>query len=395
MRNGLRVTGLVGVLAAYPALALAQSSLMIGGFFKVGLENIRIGNPNPVRTGNTSENRVTDNLSRIVFNITEDVGNGLQVVAQVDTRFSPDNGTGPAAIGATWLGLRSRAWGTLTIGRHDLHYGLQPDDIFRKAGSEKARSVSLFDFVQSGATTQAIANATRTPNVVRWDTPNWNGFRLTTAYSTNAAGVENDINGVAGAPKGNAWNLNPSFTGNNFQIGYSYWKSKADAVAIPAACSIAPPLPGTITCTSTSVTQNEQRGDTVYAYYKWSGLKVGVGWNKSTLKSVGGVDAADRNAWTLPLSYNFGPHNLYAHYTRADDDKIQGSNTGANMFALSYVYDISKRTSFGLTYARIKNDSSASYQLYTDNGGSQSSANATPLLGEDPQLFSTTLKHAF
>jgi predicted porin len=370
MHRGLGVTALAGVLTAIPALAVAQSSLRIGGFFKVGLENIRIENPNPARTGNTSENRVTDNLSRIVFGITEDVGNGLQAVAQVDTRFSPDNGTGPAATGATWVGLRSRVWGTLAIGRYDLHYGLQPDDIARKAGSDKARSVSLFDFVQNGATTQAIANGTRTPNVVRWDTPNWNGFQLTTAYSTNAAA---DSEADVGSPvrKGAAWNVNPSYGGSNWQLGYSYWNSKPDA-------SLA-----------------DQRGDTVYAYYKWSGLKVGVGWNKSKLKAANGLDAADRNAWTLPLSYSFGPHNLYAHYTRADDDKIQGSNTGADMFALSYVYDISKRTSFGLTYARIKNDSGASYQFYTDNGGSQSSANAAPLLGEDPQLFSTILKHAF
>ncbi|MGE5825678.1 MAG: hypothetical protein ACM36A_13905, partial [Bacteroidota bacterium] len=71
------------------------------------------------------------------------------------------------------------------------------------------------------------------------------------------------------------------------------------------------------------------------------------------------------------------------------------ANTGANMFALSYVYDVSKRTSVGLTYARIRNDSAASYQFYQDNGGTQSSLNAAPLLGEDPQLFSTVLKHAF
>jgi predicted porin len=370
MGRGLRVTALAGVLAAFPALAPAQSSLTIGGFFKVGLENIKIGNANPARTGNASENRVTDNLSRIVFNITEDVGNGLQAVAQVDNRFSPDNGAGPAATGATWVGLRSRVWGRLTFGRHDLHYGLQPDDIASKAGSDKARSVSLFDFVQNGAATQAIANASRTPNVIRWDTPNWNGFRLTTAYSTNAAAAsEADIGSAV--RKGAAWNLNPSFAGSNWQVGYSYWNSKPDA-------SLA-----------------DQRGDTVYAYYKWSGVKVGLGWNKSKLKSAGGIDTANRNAWTLPLSYSFGPHNLYAHYTRADDDKIQGSNTGANMFALAYVYDISKRTSFGLTYARIRNEAAASYQFFTDNGGSQSSGNAAPLPGEDPQLFSTTLKHAF
>jgi len=370
MSKGLKATALAGVLAVIPGLALAQSSLTISGFFKMGIEDIKLDDASPTRSGNTREDRVTDNNSRLIFNVTEDVGNGLQVIAQLDSRFSPDNGAGLTAAGNTWVGLRSKAWGSLTIGRQDLHYGLQPDDIYRKAGSDKARSVSVFDFVQNGATTQAIANATRTANVIRWDTPIWSGFQLTTAYSTNAAAAsEADI----GSPvrKGSAWNLNPSYTRSNWQVGYSYWNSKPDA-------SLA-----------------DQRGDTVYAYYKWSGLKVGVGWNQSKLKSATGTDAAKRDAWTIPLSYTYGAHNLYAHYTWADDDKVQGANTGANMFALSYVYDLSKRTSFGLTYAYIKNDSGASYQLYQDNGGTQSSTNATPFLGEDPRLLSTTLKHAF
>ena len=368
MTRQINVAVLAGVLAVLPGLALAESSVTISGFFKVGIEDIRIDSPNTARTGNTSETRVTDNNSRIVFGITEDVGNGLQAIAQLDNRFSPDNGSF-AATGSTWVGLRSPAWGSLIIGRSDLHYGLQPDDIATKAGSDKARSVSLFDFVQNGATTQAIANATRTPNVIRWDTPNWSGFRMTTAYSANAAGSEADL--ASTVRKGSAWNLNPSYGRSDWQVGYSYWNSKPDAS--PA----------------------DQRGDTVYGYYKWSGLKIGVGWNNSKLKSAAGIDAAKRDAWTVPLSYSFGSHNLYAHYTWAGDDKIQGANTGANMFALSYVYDVSKRTSLGLTYARIRNDSAASYQLYTDNGGTQSSLGATPLLGEDPQLFSTVLKHAF
>jgi len=370
MRNILKATALAGALAAAPGLTLAASSLTIGGFIKMGIEDIRIDNANPARVGNTREDRIADNNSRIIFTITEDVGNGLQAIAQLDSRFSPDSGAGPTAAGNTWVGLRSPAWGSLTFGRYDLHYGLQPDDIYRKAGADKARSVSLFDFVQNGAVTQAIANATRTSNVIRWDTPDWSGFQLTTAYSANAgAASEADLGTTV--RKGSAWNLNPTYTGSNWQVGYSYWNSKPDA-------SLA-----------------DQRGDTVYAYYRWSGLKVGLGWNNSKLKSATGTDAAKRDAWTIPLSYTFGAHNLYAHYTWANDDKVQGANTGANMFALAYVYDLSKRTSLGLTYARIRNDSGASYQLYQDNGGTQSSTNATPLPGEDPQLLSTTIKHAF
>ena len=130
--------------------------------------------------------------------------------------------------GNTWVGLRSKTLGTLTLGRHDLHYGSQPDDIASKAGALMASSVSLMDSTIAGA----IAGNTRTPNVVRYDTPNWNGFTATVAYSTNPGGVEADIaNTPAGGTslrKGRAWNFAPKYTAKNWGVGYSYWSAKAD-----------------------------------------------------------------------------------------------------------------------------------------------------------------------
>jgi GBP family porin len=383
----------VAVAAAMaPGVALAQSSVTISGIFKVGIDNLRIGG----RAGsNSSEWRLTDNSSRIIFNVTEDLGRGMQAIAQLDVRFSTDvnNVCGPATViagsgttncanigtttinsgGNTWVGLRSKAWGTLTMGQHDLHYGKQPDDIATKAGALMATAVSLMDYAGGGGV--AIAGGTRTRNVVRYDTPAWGIFSMTAAYSFNPTAVEADLTAANTSRKGRAWNLNPVLTGSVWQVGWSHWDQKADVAAAGSG----------------------QRGDVLYGYYRFGGFKIGAAWNKSRIKNdATGATSSNRSSWTIPLSYNWGSHNIYAHYTRARDDKSIAGDQGSRMYALAYVYDLSKRTSAGITYAKIRNNAGAAYNFFTNgNTGGFGSVNGAPAAGEDPRLLAFTIRHAF
>lgn len=370
----------VAVAAAMaPGLALAQSSVTISGVFKTGLDQIRIGS----RVGsNTSEWRVTDNSSRMIFNITEDLGGGMQAIAQMDLRFSTDINTTTAAAstintgGNTWVGLRGKSWGTFTMGQHDLHYGKQPDDIATKAGALMASSVSLMDNTSAAGATTAIAGTTRTRNVLRYDTPQWGIFSGTVAYSTNPGGAEADLTAANTTRKGNAININPVLTGARWQAGYSYWRQKADVAGAATG----------------------QRGDVLYGFYRWGGFKLGLAWNKSRVKSdlAGGVDVARRTAWTIPASYNWGKHTVYGHYTKAGNDKTTAVDDAAKMWAFAYVYDLSKRTSAGVTYAKIRNNAAAAYNFFTNTAtGAFGSVNSAPAAGEDPRLIAFTLRHAF
>src|SRR5690349_5967328 len=163
--------------SAAPGLALAQTSnVTISGFFKVGVESLNYsGTPSTVTRLNKNEVRVDDGSSRILFNVTEDLGSGLSAVAQLDQRFTPEQAgtiqtTNPIGGGNTWVGLRSTTLGTLTMGRSDLHYGKSPDDTTNKAGAFQASANAVFDFMTSGTgVNTAIANVTRTQNVVKWD----------------------------------------------------------------------------------------------------------------------------------------------------------------------------------------------------------------------------------
>jgi predicted porin len=364
----------VAVAFAAPTAVLAQagSGVTIGGIIKVGVDRYSISNT--ARVGKHSETRVTDNSSRMIFGINESIGGGLSGIAQLDVRFQPDDSGGAVGdfttSGNTWVGLRSMSLGTITLGRHDLHYGKQPDEVATYAGALQAAAVSLMDFIG----TTAIAGATRTNNVVRYDTPTWGGFAATLAYSTNPTANESDLGSTT--RRGNAWNVNPSFTSGPFQIGFSHWRQEADDE------------------TATS----DQRSNVLYGYWTFGGFKVGAAINDSKVEGNAGTQL-DRRAWTIPVRWQGGPHHVAAHYSRAKDASgnavVAGADqTGAKMWAAAYSYLFSKRTSLGLTYARLDNEANANYNFFTNTGALGSDA-STLAAGEDGRLIAITVRHAF
>jgi predicted porin len=107
-----------------------------------------------------------------------------------------------------------------------------------------------------------------------------------------------------------------------------------------------------------------------------------------------GTTISNRTAWALPLRYATGNHNFYLEYARARDDKATAAADGARMIALAYAYDLSRRTSVGITYARLRNDPGALYNLYNSAAG-QGSASAAVAAGEDPRIWAIGMRHAF
>jgi predicted porin len=380
----------VAVASALAVPVTASAQVAISGIFKVGITNISMGGVVTPGRANDSQLRVDDNSSRILFNVTEDLGGGLAAIAQLDLRFAPDQaGTAPASnpigSGNTYVGLRSTSWGTISLGRWDLHYGNQPDDLASKAGALMGSSVSLMDYQLNGTGTGApvaVANATRTANVMKWDSPTWGGFALTAAYSTSplAASSEGDMTVTAAGQKvdgGDGMNFKATFTGSNWQIGGSIWDAKAES--------------------GTAATANwEQSSQAIWGYIRFGGFKVGAAANMAELTGGTGVVTSDRMNVTVPVSYTTGAHNFYAHYTMAgEDDAVQfaGLATKATMISLAYVYDLSKRTSVGITYSTIDNEANANYNFFT--GTSLGSPDAATGRGEDPTLIQATLRHAF
>jgi len=392
MNKKLLAAAVAGALAM-PGIALAQSSVTISGFFKVGFEDLNIGNPSAARAGmNTSETRMVDNSSRIIFTATEDLGGGLAAVGQFDFRPIMTNGGGSTASGNDFVGLKSNSWGQVTFGQWDLHYMDTADTILLKGGALEAWNVSLMSYAGGGGV--GIANDTRTPNVIKYDSPNWNGFAFTAAYSTNAVGTTRQAADLLATPatttrKGDGYTFAPTYTANNWQVGYSYWNAKPDA-------------PEAIISQATAAVSADQRSDRLWGYYLWNGFRVGLSWDRSRLTDPSGKisgDISNRNAWSIPLSYETGPHTFYVTYTKAQDDSswntvTGGTDSSAKMIAVAYNYDLSKLTSVGVTYAKINNGANANYNLFTSVplGGD---AGSVVHDGEDPRIIQLTMRKAF
>jgi predicted porin len=238
------------------------------------------------------------------------------------------------------------------------------------------------DYQSAG--TVAVANATRTANVIKWDSPNWGGFQVSAAYSTSplAASSEGDM-GFAPSGDGAGFNALAQFTGSNWQIGASIWEAESEAVNTAATST---------TATNYVNARLEQSSQSVWGYIRFGGFKIGAGMNMAELTS-GGTVTSDRTSYTLPASFTTGPHNFYAHYTIAEDDDATTADDSATMMAVAYVYDLSKRTSVGITYAMIENETAGRYNFFT--GTSLGSSDAAVLAGEDPTIIQFTLRHAF
>ena len=391
MQKKLLAVAVAGALAL-PGVASAASSVTITGFFKMSYAYIKLGDF--TGTGSSSEDRVQDESSRIYFRVVEDLGGGLQAIGQVDWRIALDSAVSGAS-GANWVGLRSKSWGQVTIGRHDLHYIYTEDQSYSRGGSLKGTNTSIIAYSAGG--NFAIANATRTPNTIVWDSPNWKGFNLKVAYSTNPyAASEADIG--SNAPDGYAWNIAPQYNAKNWGIGYSYWTGKNDGYTITRSWS----------GTTINGAQIKTTGNRINAHYQWGGFRVGVVWDQSKIKLNGTVvplvnppsTLSKRDAWSIPLRYDWGKWSVFGHYSWAQNDKgdiasLNGLNTKAKMWTIGGAYALSKRTKLALEYAQIKNKENAQYNLFTSAAGSLGSPDAAVAPGEDPKQIALTVTHNF
>ena len=80
MNKKLLAVAVAGALSA-PVVAFAQSSVTISGNIKMSMQQYKLSNAAAARAGqNTSQSLVHDDSSRIIFNMTEDLGAGLQAI---------------------------------------------------------------------------------------------------------------------------------------------------------------------------------------------------------------------------------------------------------------------------------------------------------------------------
>ena len=380
------IAAAVAGLIAVPALA--QTNVTISGNLRAGWENYKLSG-----SGHDAESRVSDQSSGLRFNVVEDLGGGLKAWMQLDYRGAVDTGN-LANSGNSGVGFMGN-WGKFTIGRWDVHY----NETAGLLGVNRAGS--LQSMLHNGLLSQVngvnIANTTRTPNVLMWDSPNWNGFTARLGYSTNptaneGTGVTTAANsGDAGG--GYAWSAALRYNNGPWTAGYSHYASESENRQ-------------KVTATSAKITaQNDLTGDRIWLGYKFAmGLKLGFAYdwssNDNGAIAVVGSTKQKRGAWYLPVSYSWGPHAIYAQYARAGDTSNSAAiDTGASAWNIGYDYAFSKRTSMGVFYTQLNNKTGGNYNLKSVGGSGATAIGAGAAgatgLGADARQWYIGMTHSF
>jgi predicted porin len=357
---------------AATSAAFAQSSVTISG--KLGAQFVQ----------ETSNTGVKGNGFNIVdgdvnFAMVEDLGGGLKANFQVDTRYRLDDNGGaptssPLAAGNTFVGV-SGGFGNVQMGKLDTHYCMGSDSHGTRATALQASSCALLGYVNSPSV--GIANASRSTNVVRYTAPTMGGVTLQGTYSFAQSGSEGAVGNTSG---GNASHIQAVYVGGPLTLGASTWQAKGEDQTATAA-------------------RTGQRASTFMANYNLGVATIGLTYDQSEQRAAAaGVSAftgTKRNVTSIPVTVPMGSGTILFTYTKADDVKVAGvttANSGATLMSVGYDYAFSKRTSLGVSYAKLDNKAAAAYGLYTQTALNGTPANAA---GTDAGQFYLGLRHAF
>jgi predicted porin len=311
----------VALFGAFAAQAQAQSSVQIYGTVDAGVKK---------STGSTAEVGSRAN-NRLGFKGTEDLGNGLKAIFQLEMRFSPDTGTTegagtrPLFQGQSTVGLQSDAFGTVRLGR---------------ALTAAQESILAFE-PWNGISSNAGFNNSHMQQA------GYNGDPLNFGGSVDSVGDTGSKNRWANAVFYNS----PVFAG--FQANATV-ASRENNAAVPLRVT-------TVTPYSLSATYNNAMFGAVAAYERnavedkfWSvggsvvpmpNLKLMANYSRQD-KNVAINDQTD--SWLVGANYTMGPGKFLAGYGQKDPD----GQLKTKQVSLGYEYSLSKRT---YVYADVSN----------------------------------------
>jgi predicted porin len=448
----------IAIAAALPAVASAQ--VTISGYAKGSFDSFSIGSPlsaaaaasgngatdavrgtpsNTGRLGKTSESRVTDHSSRIIFSAVEQINDDLSGVFQYDLRFSVDQtaragneggaASGPYVGGATnqkldgWManpaavtnplssgnnhvGIVSKSMGALRFGRQDIYYDV--------TGSVMPSSVhinaSAPTIMHSPAPGVAMANFSRTPNLIWYTSPVIQGFNVVAGYSTNPLRVsgtnetENDLSTTSATRRGDGTFLRLNGTVGPFALSFATVNLKSDYFGGTCTNSNGNCVFETVANANTNANQKGNALSAIYrsgpiavgAAYSMNKAAFGPGGNTSTNANLANANF-ERSAFNLSAAYTMGKNTIAVERQTANDwtrNGVKAADTGATGTTLAWDYAFSKRTNIGLTYFVLDND--AYSQLAPFYSGSNTfGGHFAAKNGETYKLTSFVMRHTW
>jgi predicted porin len=328
------------LVASLPLFAQAQSSVTMYGIVdaSVGIED----NDAPGQDSSFVVQSGTQSTSRFGFRGTEELGNGLKALFNIEADVNVDTGAGNATLfqRRAVVGLEG-GFGTVTVGRE-----YSPAAAIAQASDALGHGFygsSLASFVGTDRLTRRLSNS------VNYKSKAWNGITVGAAYSAGEqqVGDSRDLKGV-------------SLEATNFGIYLGAAYQETD-------------LPG-----------GKKKEFASGAGYKWSDFEVRAGY--LVADPTGSNNAYEQ--LNVGGSYAMGPNKFFVQAQRQE----LGNGAKGTGFTLAYTYTLSKRTNLYSTFATLRNNNIGTFGLTSAGGTFAPPATA---LGADPKVFNVGVRHSF
>lgn len=320
----------LAVAAAVSAPAFADATVY--GLANVSFDNVHTSSVAAPAINASGGNGVVSNASRLGFKGTEELGNGLSALYQIETLVTMGDSNASLFAGArnSNVGLKG-GFGTVFLGSWDTPFKVTHNkvELFDNATFASATDITGRTATATGSTAKAKSFVTRQSNSIQYWSPDFNGFQAKLAYGT-------DTN-LSAATDNSVLSLSAVYENALFYAAYGH-ESKNDA----------------------SFDGQTDRADRLVGAYKFDGGQVGLAYERLTVGTSATTNAS-RNGWELSGKYNMdASSNIGAFYTRAGDIGTTASS-GAKQVALRYGYKLSRRTELYGMYSRLSNDANAKY----------------------------------
>ena len=335
----LAVLGLTG------GAAVAQSSVTLFGVIDADVKY--------VKTGDTTLKKLDSsglNTSRFGVRGTEDLGGGLKAGFWLESEINTDTGVAGAASGGAFWGRRATVslsgdFGEVRLGRNKTVSRLHIEDFDPSAFTGLGSVSVLYSNLGSGNGT----SFGRADNLVSYSLPgNLGGFY---------GGVDVSAGEGVGTNKG-----------QSFRLGY-----KEGPLHVSGAYA----------STSNAADSDKFKLASVGAAYDFGVVRPSLSYTESKYM------ARKQKVLTASLTAPLGQGQLWGSYTEAKTTGETGFATigKPTLFAVGYVYNLSKRTALYTTFSQLKNDGTTRFAL---GGAPAATAN-----GQKSSGFDVGIRHNF
>ena len=413
-------------VAGLSTAAFAQTNVTIYGVADVSAQGTTMSKsvaPNANAADGSAFN-LKNNSSLIGFKGTEDLGNGLKGLFQIETNVNmtgQSSGQGVAAntsnsnfgsLRDTYVGLNSK-YGTVlggylstpfrsTLTSFDVMPGATGDGRienlmggFRMSGTAYGRYANNTGYLAANSSVRATAIAYAMPTLYGFNgsiaytgSNNNGGSNQTTVGPVTENATGTSITSQVNAAPQSALSLNLGWTGYGVNIAGAFQQAKVNNSATYISNDVIDAPSGTYVSTSTPVTVNAQALTSYLvgaSYTGIPGLKAAVVYNRNTLGTnnsngatsvfTGGANKASNNAIYAGASYRMGnwePRLSYQHVSNTSGATNYGGQDGANQWTANVGYYLSKRTQVYGIVSMLKNNANSVYNLASGGTSLQS-----------------------